>query len=296
MDDSTQSNELNKLTDQSDVIHSNALTNAQIPTQEPDSEESPNDTTSQSIINKDTDLPDNTTHNLNKSGHGSINRTPEKNRSNLNKILIKIEKKKQWHDIWKLKHFILFITLAVSTIILFILSFILTDHSTLSNICIGLGTGTTTGLVLYCLNNLRNNKYARLECETSSINKIMDRIYEIRGLCYKYVSPYKTFFNTNAVISNTAQDDAERILFIFEDIRNEYRRLPLYIKDEVFNLDYDYMDDLYIKYTTEIEQLSSNVDEWMKTIFDDLNHVLDLLHTPLNEREHQLIFIKNSFF
>ena len=65
-----------------------------------------------------------------------------------------------------------------------------TSNPWLSGVFVSAGCGGITGLVLYFLSNLRNNKYAVLQKEFSILNSIHDTITQINGfknyhLCYR---------------------------------------------------------------------------------------------------------------
>lgn len=82
----------------------------------------------------------------------------------------------------------------------------------LSGVFVSAGCGGITGLVLYFLSNLRNNKYAVLQKEFSIINSIHDKLNQLNDfrnyhLCYrKSWGPKRDIFEDGLEIVNLLED------------------------------------------------------------------------------------------
>lgn len=203
--------------------------------------------------------------------------------------------------ILRLKYLIFLLCLVLSPFLLFSFSFVFKEHTEWANICIGLGTGITTGIVLYFLNNLRNNRYNQLEYEVTVLKQFYETIHNIKRICYKYTTLSK-LLNSYLWVhqledDSKSYDDVIEILFLLDTIRNKHIGPLLSLKLDVIWNRYDQLDTLYIRYKESAENNSYNsTDEWMEAVLKELTDLWELLRPFFNEREHQLKFIKSKMF
>lgn len=163
----------------------------------------------------------------------------------------------------------------------------------LSGMFVSAGCGGITGLVLYFLSNLRNNKYAVLQKEFSILNSIHNTLTQINGfnnyhLCYrKSWGPKRDIFEDGLEIVNlleelqTIVDNMPRELYdafiIDDDNPLSFENLQLF-KSRFLNADSNdevqmYMTDI-VKHFTVVE-----------------NTVFELT----SEKEDQLMFLGKFF-
>lgn len=164
-----------------------------------------------------------------------------------------------------------------------------TSNPWLSGVFVSAGCGGITGLVLYFLSNLRNNKYAVLQKEFSILNSIHDTLTQINGfknyhLCYrKSWGPKRDIFEDGIEIVNlleelqTTVDNMPRELYdafiIDDDNPLSFENLQLF-KNRFLNADGDNEVQMYMN---DIEKHFAVVEN---TIFE-----------LTREKEDQLMFL-----
>lgn len=97
------------------------------------------------------------------------------------------EKRQRYFKLPNLKWMILILLFSIG---LLVASYYAQENTWLSGVFVSAGCGGITGLVLYFLSNLRNNKYAILQKELLALNSIGDILSKIKGfttyhLCYR---------------------------------------------------------------------------------------------------------------
>ena len=163
----------------------------------------------------------------------------------------------------------------------------------LSGVFVSAGCGGITGLVLYFLSNLRNNKCAILQKEYKTLKDISDILSQVSGF-----KAYHAFYKKAWGKKRDVFEDGHQIVLLLEELQS--------ITD-------DMMPELFSAFTEkednplsfEILQLFKNrfsvwneekdVLEWINSIIEHFASVEDKIFEMLREREDQLMFMGKYF-
>ncbi len=206
----------------------------------------------------------------------------------------------------KLPNYKWVIAASVSCLFLFFLSFI-TNNSTLipapikehipnvlkqnkewfSNVLLSISCGGITGLVLYFLTNIRNNKQASLSEEYSCIKKICDSLRCILQVLLEMSLNRQTVF------------DKKVLLHLLDDLEEKRNEIPLEVYDIVPAIGYDPLDrDNMNSYRDRINLSDSanNLTENLVCITKELQTAFMELGNLEQEKANQMEIMKKSFF
>ena len=158
-------------------------------------------------------------------------------KDNTIKPFIRYRKKKLRTIFFRLSNFrYTFLILLLSIIILAISCFIYECNGWLSGALVSVSCGCFTGLVLYFLSNLRNNKLAKIQREHQQLKYVIDVLNNIITIisCHKYKN---LLFERRDIFADSA--DVFHMLYELEEARN---KLPLELYDVLTKKGYDPAD------------------------------------------------------
>lgn len=213
-------------------------------------------------------------------------------KDNVGKKLIRISRKETRKRLLKLPNFWCSISILLIAIILLLTSlFLFNCCPWLSNALISTSCGCFTGLVLYFLANIRNNKVAKLQTEYHALKETLRIMRVITG--YGLLYSMTRFWGKR----NTVEDSGEiwRLLQELDEARNE---VPNELYDTVPNKGYDPVShdnlDSYkeLLMASEYETFKNNIIY----ISEEIDAVITHLDILFREREDQLRIMGKSYF
>lgn len=213
-------------------------------------------------------------------------------KDNVGKKLIRISRKETRKRLLKLPNFWWSISILLIAIILLLASlFLFNCCPWLSNALISTSCGCFTGLVLYILANIRNNKVAKLQTEYHALKETLRIMRVITG--YGLLYSMTRFWGKR----NTVEDSGEiwRLLQELDEARNE---IPNELYDTVPNKGYDPVShdnlDSYkeLLMASEYETFKNNIIY----ISEEIDAVITHLDILFREREDQLRIMGKSYF
>ena len=213
-------------------------------------------------------------------------------KDNVGKKLIRISRKETRKRLLKLPNFWWSISILLIAIILLLTSlFLFNCCPWLSNALISTSCGCFTGLVLYFLANIRNNKVAKLQTEYHALKETLRIMRVITG--YGLLYSMTRFWGKR----NTVEDSGEiwRLLQELDEARNE---IPNELYDTVPNKGYDPVShdnlDSYkeLLMASEYETFKNNIIY----ISEEIDAVITHLDILFREREDQLRIMGKSYF
>ena len=214
-------------------------------------------------------------------------------KDNTIKPFIRYRKKELRTRFFKLSNFwCTVLILLLSIIILAISCFIYECNSWLSGALVSVSCGCFTGLVLYFLSNLRNNKLAKIKREHQQLKDVIDVLNNITTIisCHKYKI---LLFEKRDIFADSA--DVFHMLYELEEARN---KLPLELYNVLTKKGYDPADrDNLNNYR---DQLSNSDDKVLAKksllyIYDELLPLADHLQELYCERDDQLMLMGKYF-
>ena len=156
-----------------------------------------------------------------------------------------------------------------------------------SNVLLSIGCGEITGLVLYFLTNIRNNKQISLFEEYSSIKKVCDALRCILHVLLEMSLNKQTIF------------DKKALLALLDDLEEKRGGIPLEVYDTVPSIGYDPLDhDNMNSYRDRINLSNSeeNLTENLVCIMKEMQTALMELGDLEQEFADQIEIMRKSFF
>lgn len=163
----------------------------------------------------------------------------------------------------------------------------------LSGVLVSAGCGGITGLVLYFLSNLRNNKYALLQKEFSALTSIRNITNQIKGFqCYH--KSYRLSWGKKRDIF----EDGLEIVSLLEELQLITDNMYSELYDKFFAkgdnlLSYENLQ----MYKSRLLNLNAE-DEAIECMDDIVEHFVcieEIIFDLINEKEDQLMFLGRIF-
>lgn len=214
-------------------------------------------------------------------------------KDNTIKPFIRYRKKELRTRFFKLSNFWCTVLILLLSIIISAIScFIYECNSWLSGALVSVSCGCFTGLVLYFLSNLRNNKLAKIKREHQQLKDVIDVLNNITTIisCHKYKI---LLFEKRDIFADSV--DVFHMLYELEEARN---KLPLELYNVLTKKGYDPADrDNLNNYR---DQLSNSDDKVLAKksllyIYDELLPLADHLQELYCERDDQLMLMGKYF-
>lgn len=212
------------------------------------------------------------------------------------KYAIKARKKEIRESLWKLA------CLRGTIIILFCgLAMLLISYplrikaSWISNVLISASCGCFTGVVLYFLTNLRNNKLSNIQDEYDHLKNIENILM--------LINTTRSFHRICGAGYRTIEDrlkDGENIYCYLGDLENAMIKVP---KPLWQSLDFGGSSPLSSETVEQLREDYLNICDdisalqlWISKVVKDLKPLLNAIGDPIIERRHQIRFLRNSLF
>ncbi len=214
-------------------------------------------------------------------------------KDNTIKPFIRYRKKELRTRFFKLSNFwCTVLILLLSLIILAISCFIYECNSWLSGALVSVSCGCFTGLVLYFLSNLRNNKLTKIQREHQQLKDVIDVLNNITTIisCHKYkifLFEKRDFFA-----------DSTDVLILLNELETVRNKLPLQLYDVLPQKGYDPADrDNLNNYRDKLSNSDDKVSakKSLLYIYDELLPLADHLQELYCERDDQLMLMGKYF-
>ena len=168
-----------------------------------------------------------------------------------------------------------------------------TSNPWLSGVFVSAGCGGITGLVLYFLSNLRNNKYAVLQKEFSILNSIHDTITQINGF-KNYHLCYRESWGSKRDIF----EDGLEIVNLLEELQATVDNMPQELYD-AFIIDDDNPLSFENLQLFKNRFLNADGDNEVQMCMNDLEKHFAVVENTIfdltREKEDQLMFLGKFF-
>lgn len=214
-------------------------------------------------------------------------------KDNTIKPFIRYRKKELRTRFFKLSNFwCTVLILLLSLIILAISCFIYECNSWLSGALVSVSCGCFTGLVLYFLSNLRNNKLTKIQREHQQLKDVIDVLNNITSIisCHKYkifLFEKRDFFA-----------DSTDVLILLNELETVRNKLPLQLYDVLPQKGYDPANrDNLNNYRDKLFNSDDKVSakKSLLYIYDELLPLADHLQELYCERDDQLMLMGKYF-
>lgn len=214
---------------------------------------------------------------------------------NITRRIIKIHKKELRQRLLKLPNLWWSILVLAISLLLLVISYFLKENAWLSGALVSISCGGITGLTLYFLSNIRNNKLAKIQKEYASLCAMDSILRKIIG----FGTYYKLYIKIWDEKRNIIEDCCE-VLCLIDELDEAKKDMPYSLYNALgFHdndpLDYDNIRSLRTGYESAIDD-ENKMKIWLKEIVEYLIPVADKIHDPLNERKDQIIFLGKYFF
>lgn len=163
----------------------------------------------------------------------------------------------------------------------------------LSNLFMSMSVGCFTGLTLYFLSNLRNNREGKLRKEVQLLTRVLNILRDILGL--KQLCLSHTF---REIAHMNMFDISQKMEQLLDDLEESRNRIPLSVYDTVLSQGYDPADyDNIRSYQYKLREAknSTEIKEVLDYIIKELTPLADQVQLELQTREDQLDFIESHF-
>ena len=214
-------------------------------------------------------------------------------KDNTIKPFIRYRKKELRTRFFKLSNFwCTVLILSLSIIILAISCFIYECNSWLSGALVSVSCGCFTGLVLYFLSNLRNNKLAKIQREHQQLKDVIDVLNNITTIisCHKYKI---LLFEKRDIFA-----DSTDVLILLNELETVRNKLPLQLYNVLPQKGYDPADrDNLNNYRDKLSNSDDKVSakKSLLYIYDELLPLADYLQELYCERNDQLMLMGKYF-
>nr|QGT51140.1 hypothetical protein Firmicute1046_2160 [uncultured Firmicutes bacterium] len=181
------------------------------------------------------------------------------------------------------------------SLLLLVISYFLKEKAWLSGALVSISCGGITGLTLYFLSNIRNNKIAKIRKEYDSLYTMNDILNKIIGFGHYHKLYRKMWGEKRNII-----EDAYKVLCLIDELDEAKKDMPYSLYTALgFRdndpLDYDNIRSLKTGYESAIDD-ENKMKIWLKEVVEYLIPFADKIHDPLNERKDQIMFLGKYFF
>lgn len=214
-------------------------------------------------------------------------------KDNIIKPFIRYRKKELRARFFKLSNFwCTILILLLSIIILAISCLIYECNSWLSGALVSVSCGCFTGLILYFLSNLRNNKLAKIQKEHQQLKEVLEILSNINTTisCHKYKF---LIFEKRDVFA-----DSTDVFLLLNELEMARNKLPFKLYDVLPQKGYDPADrDNLNNYRGKLTNSEDKVSvkKSLLYIYDELLPLADHLQELYSEREDQLMLMGRYF-
>lgn len=210
---------------------------------------------------------------------------------------IRPEKQRRRKSLISLPNFWITIGMAAISVLCLVLSFTfhVKGHMWLPNAFLSVSCGFITGLALYFLTNLRNNKANALQKDYDLLSQLESVLSDIHNIGKYYNLSVSLLYNDNneLELGNKVFD----YLYDLEEIRNKlpsklYKKLGFLEKDP---FDYDSMKELRRKYYNALDN-EKEMRIWLVETDKEFISAFDTVRDALNTKKEKLTLLGRYFF
>jgi hypothetical protein len=208
------------------------------------------------------------------------------------KPFIRYRKRELRTTFFKLSNFRGSIFIFLLSTILFGISYVCKCNSWLSSALLSVSCGCFTGLVLYFLSNLRNNKLAIIQKEHNQLKEVIDILNSITATtgCYKYRI---LLFEKRDIFTDCAD-----VFLMLNELEISRNKLPLKLYGILPQKGYDPADmDNLNDYRDRLSNSENKVSikKSLLYIYDELLPLANHLQELYLERDEQLMLMGKCF-
>lgn len=214
-------------------------------------------------------------------------------KDNAIKPFIRYRKKELRTRFFKLSNFRCTILILLLSIIMLVISCLIYEcNSWLSGALVSVSCGCFTGLVLYFLSNLRNNKLAKIQKEHQQLGEVLDVLSNINTTisCHKYKF---LLFEKRDIFTDSAD-----VFLMLNELETARNKLPRKLYDILPQKGYDPADrDNLNSYRDKLinSEDKVSVKKSLLYIYDELLPLADYLQELYSERDDQLMLMGKYF-
>lgn len=215
-------------------------------------------------------------------------------KDNIQKRMIRKRKMELRQRFFKLSNFKWMIGILLCSIGFLVAScFIHERNSWLSGVLVSVGCGGFTGIVLYFLSNLRNNKVSILQKELATLNAIKDILNQIHGF-KNYYQCYRCSWGEKRNIL----EDGYKVASLLEELQGVVDNMPVELHD-IFEIDGNH--PLAFEKMQLFKNTLLNIDDGneMQICFEDVSkhftNIEEKIFDLTNEKEDQIRFLGKFF-
>lgn len=196
--------------------------------------------------------------------------------------------------VFKLSSLLWMICVAIISLGILVLSYCLYEsNGWLSGVLVSAGCGGITGLVLYFLSNVRNNKIAILQKELSSLKSIYNILNQIIGF-----ERYHKLCRKSWGVKRDILADGYEIIRLLEELSAVVDAMSKELYDTLeikcdASLSYHNIK-LFINRLVDIDD-ENDVNLWVKDFITQFEEVKATAFELANEKEDQLMFLGRFF-
>ncbi len=215
-------------------------------------------------------------------------------KDNITKRILRRRRKELRHRFFKLSNLKWMIAILLCSIGLLVASYYVYEcNPWLSGVFVSAGCGGLTGLVLYFLSNLRNNKIAILQKELATLKSISNILNHIDGF-KNYYQNYRTAWGEKRSIS----EDGYKVASLLEELQDVVDNMPQELYD-IFEIASDNPLSFENQQLFKSRLLNTDDDSETQICMDDISKhfatVKDKIFDLTNEKEDQLMLFGRFF-
>lgn len=197
------------------------------------------------------------------------------------KKIIRDDKKQKNRQIRKMSYVWWSCAILLFSIVFIVLSFVFQKCDWMSNVFLSIGSSSITGVVLYCLSNMRNNKKYRLQFELDCLNSLHDSIQKL------------LYFHAYAKgQAKEGKTETEIFSELLNDIKDNMSDFPVNLYSELgFDIDDPFDLDKMKYYKTVFDERTNH--SILNELTEILSPKLDIITKMIREKEYQSNYINN---
>lgn len=212
----------------------------------------------------------------------------------LTKMIIKRHKTELRERLFKLPNFWWSVSVLITSVGLMAISYVFRENNWLSSTLVSISCGGITGLTLYFLSNIRNNKLNRVKKEYAILSQMNEILHKIIGF-----KNYYMFFRKSWDEKHNVYKDGFIVRGLLDELNEVMHDMPYSLFaslgfTENDPLDYDKTSSMKERFDEADNEME--MEKWIKETSQYVIPIADRIHEPLYQRKDQIMFLGKYFF
>lgn len=216
------------------------------------------------------------------------------NMDKFTKIIIKRHRTELRERFFKLPNFWWSVSVLIISVALMAVSYVFRKNNWLSSTLVSISCGGITGLTLYFLSNIRNNKLNRVKKEYAILSEMDEILHKILGF-----KDYYVFYRKSWGERHNVYEDGFIVCSLLDELNEVMHDMPYSLFaslgfTETDPLDYDKMRLIKEKHDEANDEIE--IKKWIIETSQYVISIADTIHDPLHQRKDQIAFLDKYFF